>query len=303
MPKSSRRTWPSGVTRMLAGFRSRCTTSRACAKATASATCSSSRDARAQIERAPPAVGVDRLRRRRTPAPGTGGRGRRRRRRTAARCAGVRALARMSRSRAKRCGQAAAPRPACGSFSATWRSSSAVGALGQPDRAHAAVAELADQPVGADHGAGNRLRHPFWSPREPSLRCRREVVRLGCGVPCQQIAAACLPAAAHPRAARPANVACSAAGRSSASSSRLDRRCRSATARVMVCRDRASTRIRETGPGPDILAAAVRQGRRGRAPHPIAASSSSRAFSQSRRTVRSVRPSASAISASVRPPK
>ncbi len=61
----------------------------------------------------------------------------------------------MSRSRASR-SASAPPQIRCGSFSATWRLSLPVGALGQPHRAHAAAAQLRDQAVGADHVAGRK---------------------------------------------------------------------------------------------------------------------------------------------------
>ena len=116
-------TWPSAVTRMFDGLRSRCTTSRPCAYATARATCEEqAQRARARRAALRVAVRVDAAGRRRTPARDTAGRRRRRRRRRAARCSGARAMARMSRSRAMRSARSAPPGQ-CGSFSATWRCS------------------------------------------------------------------------------------------------------------------------------------------------------------------------------------
>ena len=60
MPKSSSLTWPSAVTRMLPGFRSRCSTSRWCACATAAST-SRNRRRRCSTRRARVAPAIDGL--------------------------------------------------------------------------------------------------------------------------------------------------------------------------------------------------------------------------------------------------
>jgi hypothetical protein len=63
----------------------------------------------------------------------------------------------MSRSRAMR-SASPAPQARCGSLSATWRLQRAVDAFGDPDAAHAAAGDLAQQAVGAHQVAGVRRR-------------------------------------------------------------------------------------------------------------------------------------------------
>ena len=141
---------------MFDGLRSRCSTSCECANSTAASTCRNKRkrsriDRRCVVAVRGERLAVDVLHRQVRLA----GRARRRRRR-AARCSDASSVARMSRSRLKRSANSAWRGPWNGSFSATSRCSWPSPALREPDRAHAAAADLANQAIGADLLAGWR---------------------------------------------------------------------------------------------------------------------------------------------------
>ncbi len=150
MPKSRSRTWPSAVTSTLEGLRSRCTTSRPWACATAASTWrkSSSRARSPSADR--------RGRARRWVAPSrTPGRGRalhsgRRRRRGAGRCWGGARVARISRSRSSRWRSGSAIHETRGQLEGDGPAGHHVRSLGQPHRPHAALAQRPEEPVGAD---------------------------------------------------------------------------------------------------------------------------------------------------------
>ena len=152
MPKSSSFTSPAAVTRMFDGLRSRCRISRLCACATAASTSRNSRTRAGRSSAVRVAVAVDRQavdvlehqiglrvpRARRTPASS---------RRAMFGCA---SRARMLPSRAKRSAPPRAHQPGVQELDRDEAFEAAVGAARQPHAAHAALAELALERVGAD---------------------------------------------------------------------------------------------------------------------------------------------------------
>ena len=157
-----------------------------------------------------------------------------------------------------------------------------IGALGEPHRAHAADTELTHQPVRADRITRRmralQLPRPRWRRRRPASAACAAASRSPASRRAPAGREACLSDRRAAQAGPPARRRDpAAAGRAPSSSSGLTR-------------DQVAASMPRSPGHPDRQA-------------PSARDSSSRAFSQSRRTVRSEMPSACAICTSVRPAK
>ena len=195
----------------------------------------------------------------------------------------------MSRSRANR--SASAPRDSAmqRQLERDRAAQEPVGALGQPHLAHAAAAELADQAVGPDErsrgerpssGAADRRRRGSVSMKSPVLARARWASRSD--------------SSGRSDAASPESVDQPGRARGLVEIERVVEQLGQYTpAGGLELHPRI---LRSCGSEPDI-------GPTGKGRYLSAIASRSRAFSQSRRTVRSVTPRALPISSSVRPPK
>ena len=278
MPKSSSLAWLSAVTRMLAGFRSRCTTSWPWAYATACATWLNRRSRCGQPRRAARDPGVDAFaldqlqRQPRLPVfrhacvvqPGD---------------VRVRQRGQDLAFALQPFGQARQPPAAVRQLQGDAAPGQHVAALGQPHRAHAAAAELANQPV-RPHALG----HGYRGREGAGLHARQRLCQRGAAfgrgragpaaaAPCRRLAAP------GPAATRRAPAAAASGASSSSSRSRSQRG--GSRSNGAAIGDRGAS-------GAHVFSASARN---------------KRACDQSRRTVRSVMPSACATSSSVRPAK
>ena len=157
MPKSSSLGEPSAVTRMFVGLRSRCTTRLRCAWLTASQT-RQNNCRRSRTDSFWSLAVADRSgRRRRTPSPGRARRRAWRRRRAAGRCTGCSSDARIWRSARKRRSDSPPSRPRT-TLMATRCSKSSPSRTARKTLRHAALADLAQDPVRADRLHRQRRR-------------------------------------------------------------------------------------------------------------------------------------------------